>query len=100
MSKEVGEQYKCSGCGKVQESFESVEDCCPRVPKPVFVCLTCNTDYENEERALDCCTGKLTDKQIDKIAESMPGGMDGFLKGWGWRQFARAIEQAHGIGVR
>jgi hypothetical protein len=36
---------------------------------------------------------------IDQIAESMPGGTDGFLKDWGWRQFARAIEEAHGIGV-
>lgn len=33
----------------------------------------------------------LTDEQIDAVAESMPGGLDGFLKGWGWRQFAREI---------
>ena len=33
----------------------------------------------------------LTDAQIDAISESMPGGLSGFLKGWGWRQFARAI---------
>ena len=38
----------------------------------------------------------LTDEQIDKIADGMPGGLDGFMKGWGWRQFARAVE-AHGI---
>jgi hypothetical protein len=24
----------------------------------------------------------------------MPGGLDGFLKGWGWRQFARAVLEA------
>lgn len=36
----------------------------------------------------------LTDKQIDAIAESMPGGPDGFLNGWGWRQFARAVLEA------
>lgn len=34
----------------------------------------------------------LADEEIDIIAESMPGGIDGFLKGWGWRNFARAIE--------
>lgn len=34
----------------------------------------------------------MTDEEIDIIAESMPGGIDGFLKGWGWRNFARAIE--------
>lgn len=40
----------------------------------------------------------LTDNQIDKIAESMPGGLEGFLKGWGWRQFARAVlENDHNI---
>lgn len=33
----------------------------------------------------------LTDEYIDRLAESMPGGMDGFMKGWGWRQFARAL---------
>lgn len=40
----------------------------------------------------------LTNERIDKIAEGMPGGIDGFLKGWGWRQFARAVEAAHKIG--
>lgn len=40
----------------------------------------------------------LTDTKIDEIAEKMPGGLDGFLKQWGWRQFARAIEDAHGVG--
>ena len=40
----------------------------------------------------------LTDEQIDSIADAMPGGLEGFMKGWGWRQFARAIERAHGIG--
>ena len=33
----------------------------------------------------------LTDEQIDAVAESLPGGLAGFLKGWGWRQFAREI---------
>lgn len=36
----------------------------------------------------------LADQQIDAIAESMPGGLDGFLRGWGWRQFARAVLEA------
>lgn len=39
----------------------------------------------------------LTYDKIDAVAEKMPGGIDGFMKGWGWRQFARAIEAAHGI---
>ena len=36
----------------------------------------------------------LTDAGINEIAESMPGGLAGFMKGWGWQQFARAIERA------
>lgn len=40
----------------------------------------------------------LLDEEIEAIADGMPGGINGFLKGWGWRQFARAIERAHGIG--
>lgn len=39
---------------------------------------------------------KLSDSEIDAIAEAMPGGLDGFLKGWGWRQFARAVIGAAG----
>ena len=34
---------------------------------------------------------QLTNEQIDAIADAMPGGLEGFLKGWGWRQFARAV---------
>ena len=34
---------------------------------------------------------KITDEQINEIAESMPGGMEGFMKGWGWQQFARKL---------
>lgn len=36
----------------------------------------------------------LTDQQIDAIADAMPGGLEGFLRGWGWRQFARAVIEA------
>lgn len=43
-------------------------------------------------------TFRMSDKRITEIAESMPGGIDGFLKGWGWRQFARDIEAEHKIG--
>ena len=41
----------------------------------------------------------LTDVGINEIADSMPGGLAGFMKGWGWQQFARAIEKAHEIGA-
>lgn len=34
---------------------------------------------------------EISDEQIAAIAKSMPGGLDGFLKGWGWQQFARKI---------
>ncbi len=37
----------------------------------------------------------LTDERIDFIAETvikgMPDGIQGFLRAWGWRQFARAL---------
>ena len=36
----------------------------------------------------------MTDEQIDAIAGAMPGGVDGFCKGWGYRQFARAVLDA------
>lgn len=40
---------------------------------------------------------QLTNEEIDAIADSMPGGLDGFLKGWGWQQFARAVLDANEI---
>lgn len=36
----------------------------------------------------------LTDDDIGAILHNvMPGGLDGYLKGWGWQTFARAIEE-------
>lgn len=40
----------------------------------------------------------LTDERIDSLADRMPDGVAGFTKEWGWRQFARMVEQDHGIG--
>lgn len=38
----------------------------------------------------------LTPEEVGAIAASMPGGMAGFAKGWGWEQFAAAVlEAAH-----
>jgi hypothetical protein len=39
----------------------------------------------------------LGEGRIDQLADSMPGGVQGFMKQWGWRHFARALEQDHGI---
>ncbi|PFH12910.1 hypothetical protein [Burkholderia sp. JKS000303] len=36
-------------------------------------------------------TRLLTDEQITAVWNSMPGGFDGFLKSWGYIQFARAL---------
>ena len=33
----------------------------------------------------------LTDAQIDETFNQMPDGAAGFLKSWGYRQFARAV---------
>ena len=53
-------------------------------------CPTCIKLY-TADQALAMVREPLTDEQIDAVAESMTGGLDGFLKGWGWRQFAREI---------
>ncbi len=47
---------------------------------------------EGEPTMADERAARLDDADIDAIAESMPGGLDSFLKQWGWRQFARAVE--------
>lgn len=40
----------------------------------------------------------LDERVIQKIVASMPGGLSGYLKTWGWLDFARALEAQHGIG--
>lgn len=35
----------------------------------------------------------LTDDERKEIFESMPGGMQGFLRTWGWLLFSKALEQ-------
>lgn len=35
----------------------------------------------------------LTDEDRQRVFESLPGGLEGFLKGWGWLHFAKAIEE-------
>jgi len=39
-------------------------------------------------------TERLTEVQISDIWNAMPGGHKGFLKEWGYMQFAKAIEEA------
>ena len=36
---------------------------------------------------------ELTDEDRQAVVDSMPGALDGFLRGWGWQQFAKAVEQ-------
>jgi hypothetical protein len=35
---------------------------------------------------------RLSEADINTLVDSMPGGLKGFLKGWGWLNFARAVE--------
>ncbi len=67
--------------------FKDVQDCCDfGEPVPLI--------YQHPQPKRE----PLTDEQIDAIADAMPGGLEGFMKGWGWRQFARAvIEATHNI---
>lgn len=38
----------------------------------------------------------MNDDQIDDVFNAMPGGVEGFCKTWGYRQFASAIMEAAG----
>jgi hypothetical protein len=78
--------------GEYADACQRLHVACERVRTTLAVM---NAKERNEAAAK---LPPLPDGEIDRIAEQMPGGLDGFLKGWGWRQFARAIEDAHGIG--
>ena len=34
----------------------------------------------------------LTDEDIEQVFNSLPDGLEGFLKLWGWLHFAKAVE--------
>lgn len=51
-----------------------------------------------ERKAAAAKLTPLTEDQVSEVFRSMPGGLDGFLRSWGWLPFARAIEAMHGIG--
>ncbi|MCL4651595.1 hypothetical protein [Burkholderia multivorans] len=51
-----------------------------------------NIEHNPNAAPADERAARLDDADIDTIAESMPGGLDSFIKQWGWRQFARAVE--------
>lgn len=54
--------------------------------------LSQSAAYIAEElRAEAALAATVTDKQIVAVWQSMPGGPDGFLKQWGFIQFARAV---------
>ena len=39
----------------------------------------------------------MTDEQIDAVFDAMPQGANGFLKDWGYRQFAHALLEAAAV---
>ncbi|RYF50424.1 MAG: hypothetical protein EOO27_31795 [Comamonadaceae bacterium] len=77
--------------------------CTPAEYHPYAACLMFKACYDsaivranlNAVRAQAAPQGPalvpLTDEQIDRVAEAMPEGLSGFLKSWGYRQFAREI---------
>ena len=56
-----------------------------------------NQAPQTQQAAPVAVPAELSDERIDFIADTvvkgMPDGISGFLKSWGWRQFARAILQ-------
>lgn len=35
----------------------------------------------------------LSEAEYSEVMNDMPGGLDGYLRGWGWLTFARAVEE-------
>jgi hypothetical protein len=60
--------------------------------------LTLDGEYETPVIVLPT-TDKLSDEQIVRVWQSMPGGPDGWLKSFGFLQFARAVLAAKNGGA-
>lgn len=69
----------CDFCGKSEHEVKVIV----RGPK-ADICDECAKYVMSKLPA-------ISDARISEIADSMPGGLQGFAKGWGWQQFARAV---------
>jgi len=84
--------------GEMIAAEEAYFDCRPHIEKTLHRRIFdagFNRGWDSQRTKPRSST--LSDAQISVIAESMPGGLPGYCKGWGWTQFARAIEEANGI---
>ncbi|PRG40428.1 hypothetical protein [Burkholderia multivorans] len=82
---------ECELCHSSGYMDETLGGALPGVPDAP--CMNgCKATEQTAPSPADERAARLDDADIDTIAESMPGGLDSFIKQWGWRQFARAVE--------
>ena len=78
--------------GWVHLTVAHTPDCFYRAPKETLLLSAADLERWNWQAELEARKPlPLSDEQIDAIADGMPGGLGGFMKTWGWRQFARKI---------
>jgi len=89
----------CPACGSVGDIGPEYRDCCPdgnesrRIPESLAE--KCRELFKaalhSGVAAGQVAVPEMTDEQIVAVWQSMPGGPDGWLKQFGYLQFARAL---------
>lgn len=79
----------CTGCGATGPKFSYARNMTFNIGEAWNIR---KPSESKPELAPQADPPRLSDPDIDTVAQSMPGGLDSFAKLWGWRQFARAIE--------
>jgi len=89
----------CCDCGLVHQIVLAS----PGVRKGVGIGFACKRDNRataqrrKKKTIKEFVHNPISEKDLQKMVDSMPGGLDGFRIHWGWLQFARKIERAHKI---
>ena len=50
---DVINKWRCGGCGKIHDSYVSVDNC--HSHKQIWTCGKCENRFENKEAAESCC---------------------------------------------
>ena len=63
--------WRCDECGTCHLHRRSAIDCCEPTVTEGYVCATCETFYEEEDKAIACCVQVEPEEQRPPTAEEL-----------------------------